>query len=146
MLGRRISGSGLDVGLADTVPMTTVPEASLAALFRHELRWARTIRALEPAGFAASVLQYPLFWAFLTFAAGASLWSLGRCCLLSGSAGGVGCVRVLAPDGGDRCTEAELWAGRYPIGACFFCAGLAFAVARCPCPLPSCWPATRPKG
>lgn len=65
VLGRRIAGLGMRVALARTVPMTTVPETTLTSLFRHELRWARTIRALEPAGFAASVLQYPLFWALL---------------------------------------------------------------------------------
>ena len=62
--------------------LTTVPEASLGALFRHELRWARTIRALEPAGFAASVVQYPLAWASLTvLLAGGALWSVGLCFL-----------------------------------------------------------------
>jgi ceramide glucosyltransferase len=78
VLGRRVAALGLRVVLARTVPLTTVPEVRLAALFRHELRWARTIRALEPAGFAASVLQYPLAWALLTvlLAAGAP-WSVG---------------------------------------------------------------------
>ena len=66
VLGRRVAALGLIIALADTVSLTTVPETSLRALFRHELRWARTIRALEPAGFAASVLQYPLAWALLT--------------------------------------------------------------------------------
>ena len=66
VLGRRITGLGSSVALADTVSLTTVPESSFGALFRHELRWARTIRALEPAGFAASVIQYPLAWALLT--------------------------------------------------------------------------------
>ena len=64
-LGRLVQGVGLAVGLADTVPLTTVPEDRLSALFRHELRWARTIRALTPAPFAASILQYPIFWALL---------------------------------------------------------------------------------
>jgi ceramide glucosyltransferase len=55
-----------------------VPETRLSALFQHELRWARTIRALEPIGFAASVLQYPLAWALLTVAlAGGAPWSIG---------------------------------------------------------------------
>lgn len=77
VLGRRIAALGLRVALARTVPLTTVPEPSLAALFRHELRWARTIRALEPAGFAASVLQYPLFWALLSvLLAGGALWTV----------------------------------------------------------------------
>jgi ceramide glucosyltransferase len=78
VLGRRIAGLGLSVALADTVTLTTVPETSLRALFRHELRWARTIRALEPAGFAASVVQYPLAWAMLTvLVTGGALWSIG---------------------------------------------------------------------
>jgi ceramide glucosyltransferase len=82
VLGRRIAALGLQVVLADTVPLTTVPEATLRALFRHELRWARTIRALEPAGFAASVLQYPLFWALLTAGlAGGALWSIVLFCV-----------------------------------------------------------------
>ena len=52
-------------------------EPSLHELWRHELRWARTIRALEPAGFAASVLQYPLFWALLSvLLAGGALWTV----------------------------------------------------------------------
>ena len=78
VLGRRIRGLGLRVGLADTVALTTVPEDNHAALFRHELRWARTIRALEPAGFAASAMQYPLAWALLTaLLSGGELWSFG---------------------------------------------------------------------
>jgi ceramide glucosyltransferase len=64
-LGRLVAGLGLAVRLAGTVPATTVPETTLRALLRHELRWARTIRALAPAPFAASVLQYPLVWAML---------------------------------------------------------------------------------
>ena len=75
-LGRLVNALGLSVRLADTIPSVTVPETRIAALFRHELRWARTIRALEPAAFAASCLQYPLVWAAvsLLFSAGA-LWA-----------------------------------------------------------------------
>ncbi len=90
LLGRRIRGLGLDVALARTVPLTTVPEVRVGALFRHELRWARTIRALEPVAFAASVLQYSLFWALLTvFLAGVSPWSVGLF-------GGVWVLRTMA--------------------------------------------------
>jgi ceramide glucosyltransferase len=64
-LGRLVQGIGLGVGLADNVPLTTVGETTISALFRHELRWARTIRALAPLPFAASILQYPIFWAVL---------------------------------------------------------------------------------
>lgn len=65
VLGRLVAGLGLAVRLADTVPLTIVSEATLGALFRHELRWARTIRVLVPGAFAASVLQYPIAWALL---------------------------------------------------------------------------------
>ncbi len=68
VLGQRIQRLGMNVALARSVPLTTVPETDLPALFRHELRWARTIRTLEPVGFAASILQYPMFWAILTMA------------------------------------------------------------------------------
>ncbi|WP_158931872.1 bacteriohopanetetrol glucosamine biosynthesis glycosyltransferase HpnI [Acidisphaera sp. S103] len=82
VLGQRIAALGLRIALADTVVLTTVPEASVGALFRHELRWARTIRALEPVGFAASVVQYPLAWALLTvLLAGGALWSIGVFCI-----------------------------------------------------------------
>ncbi|MBO0711483.1 MAG: glycosyltransferase, partial [Acetobacteraceae bacterium] len=62
VLGRRVRALGLRVALAASVPATTVAESDLPALWRHELRWARTIRALAPAQFGASVLQYPLVW------------------------------------------------------------------------------------
>lgn len=74
VLGRLVRRLGLRVALADTVPATTVPEATLRDLWRHELRWARTIRTLVPAQFAASMLQYPLAWAI--FAVPFAPWAL----------------------------------------------------------------------
>ncbi len=77
VLGRRVRALGLDVALTATVPMTAVPETSFGDLWQHELRWARTIRALEPILFATSIVQYPLFWATLAIAlSGASSASL----------------------------------------------------------------------
>jgi ceramide glucosyltransferase len=65
MLGRLVGGRGLSIGLASTVPATTVAETSIRALFHHELRWARTIHSITPLGFALSAIQYPIFWALL---------------------------------------------------------------------------------
>jgi ceramide glucosyltransferase len=73
VLGQLVLALGMRVALAPVLVATTVPEDRVAALFRHELRWARTIRALVPASHAASVLQYPLFWAALA-AACAPVW------------------------------------------------------------------------
>jgi ceramide glucosyltransferase len=107
VLGRLIQGLGLRVSLAETIPATTVPESTLSSLWRHELRWARTIRALEPAAFAASVLQYPLVWGALAvlFGGGAS-WTLAWFML-------VWAVRAAAARGVDRAlalaNRSPLW-------------------------------------
>ena len=76
VLGAKVRALGQAVSLAATVPATTVGDTSLAALFSHELRWARTIRAVEPVGFALSAVQFPAFWALLTFVmSGAANWA-----------------------------------------------------------------------
>ncbi len=77
LLGRRVRALGLAIRLAATVPATTVAETRIRALFRHELRWGRTIRALAPLSFAGSALQYPLAWALLAVAlAGGAAWAI----------------------------------------------------------------------
>ena len=65
VLGQRVQQLGLAVSLAATVPAMTVRERSLRDVWQQELRWARTIRALAPLAFGASILQFPLFWALL---------------------------------------------------------------------------------
>jgi ceramide glucosyltransferase len=65
VLGQRVAALGLAVDIADTIPAATVPESTLTALWHHEMRWARTIRALVPVSFGASSIQYPFCWALL---------------------------------------------------------------------------------
>ncbi len=65
VLGQRVRQLGLTVKLAATVPVMTVRERSLRAVWQQELRWARTIRALAPVAYGTSILQFPLFWALL---------------------------------------------------------------------------------
>lgn len=74
VLGRLVRAQGLSVRLATAIPATTVPETDVSALWRHEIRWARTIRALVPVAFAASALQFPLFWAGLAVLATGGAW------------------------------------------------------------------------
>jgi ceramide glucosyltransferase len=77
VLGRSVRNLGLRVGMADTVALATVPESSFRALWLHELRWARTIRAVAPLCLAASTIQYPLFWALMTAVlTGGAIWSV----------------------------------------------------------------------
>ena len=65
VLGRLVRALGLKVALAATVPSTTVPETQVPHLFEHELRWARTVKSVEPTGFVLSAMQHPLFFAAL---------------------------------------------------------------------------------
>ncbi len=68
MLCALVVGQGSRVELAGYVVENVVAEASPAALWRHELRWARTHRALEPAGYAGLFLTYPISLALIALA------------------------------------------------------------------------------
>lgn len=59
-IGRRVRDLGLRVELSQYEVETTVVEPSLIEFLTHELRWARTIRAVEPAGNAFLFLTYSL--------------------------------------------------------------------------------------
>jgi ceramide glucosyltransferase len=65
-LGRRIAENGRRVELSHTVVETHLPAYDLAGFFRHQVRWARTIRAARPAGYAGLILTFTLPWAALT--------------------------------------------------------------------------------
>jgi len=81
VLGRLVRARGMALTLAQVIPATTVPEANFAALYRHELRWARTIRALVPLPYAASVLQFSLLWSVLAvLLSGGAWWSWALIC------------------------------------------------------------------
>jgi ceramide glucosyltransferase len=56
---------GLAVQLSRYLVEARVFEPSFRDLWRHELRWARTVRGVAPAGFAGSVLAHPLALAAL---------------------------------------------------------------------------------
>ena len=57
-LGKRIVVSGLIID-------DWVSEPSVMALFRHELRWALTIRGVAPWGYLGSLVTHPVAFAFL---------------------------------------------------------------------------------
>jgi ceramide glucosyltransferase len=59
-LGQAVRRLGRKVVLSPYIVDNIIAEPSLGALFRHELRWARTIRAVAPAGFLGSVVTQPV--------------------------------------------------------------------------------------
>ncbi len=60
MLAKRLRHHGLKTVLSACLVETMVNESSFSALWRHELRWARTIRTLQPVGHAFSCITYTL--------------------------------------------------------------------------------------
>jgi ceramide glucosyltransferase len=70
-LGQAVRRLGLKVELSPYLVDDIVAEASFLGLFRHELRWARTIRLVAPSGFLGSAITYPVPFALLATALGA---------------------------------------------------------------------------
>jgi len=67
MLGKYVAARGFRVVISRYVVRTIVSDSSLAALWSHELRWHRTIRGVQPAGYAGMFLTYPVPLALLAF-------------------------------------------------------------------------------
>jgi ceramide glucosyltransferase len=59
-LGDAVRSAGLSVVLSRYVVEARVAEPSFVALWRHELRWARTVRGVAPAAYAGSIVTHPL--------------------------------------------------------------------------------------
>jgi ceramide glucosyltransferase len=92
-LGAAVRASGLESRVAPVLVAHGCAEASLGQVFAHELRWARTVRGLDPVGFAGSGLTHavPLAciavllsqgaaasWAALAAALAARAWLIRR--------------------------------------------------------------------
>jgi len=56
MLGKLISELGYNIHLSDFIVENIVEEASFKDLMLHELRWARTLRRVEPLGYLCTFL------------------------------------------------------------------------------------------
>jgi ceramide glucosyltransferase len=75
VMGRLVRAKGYGLTLANVIPATTVPEANFRELYFHELRWARTIRALVPLAYSTLILQMSLFWAVACVVLSAGNWA-----------------------------------------------------------------------
>jgi ceramide glucosyltransferase len=73
-MGEAVRRAGMQVAIPPFLVTHACTERSLADLLRHQLRSARTIRAVAPWGFAGSVVTHPLPLALL----GAALTSFSR--------------------------------------------------------------------
>lgn len=64
-LGAAVRALGLQVVVSPELPAHVMHEAGPRGLWRHELRWARTVRLLNPWGYLGLGLTHPLPWATL---------------------------------------------------------------------------------
>lgn len=64
-LGAAVRRLGLKVVVSPHLVDNITEEKSFSALWKHELRWARTIRGLAPGGYAGSVVTHPVVLALL---------------------------------------------------------------------------------
>lgn len=64
-LGARVRRAGLTVAIPAAIVTHVCAERSARDLFRHDLRWARTIRSVDPLGYAGLVFTHPLPLALL---------------------------------------------------------------------------------
>lgn len=78
-LASRIVALGKRAVFADTTVVTWLADPDWRSVWRHQLRWARTIRFSRPGGFAGMPVTHAGLWALLNLAAGnagaaAALW------------------------------------------------------------------------
>lgn len=65
VLGNLVRRAGLRVAIPSTTVAHDCVQKSALDLFRHELRWARTIRSVDPLGFFGLIITHALPLAFL---------------------------------------------------------------------------------
>ncbi len=77
-IGRAVRALGLAIAIPPMVVLHVCIEASGSDLVDHELRWGRTVRQVDPAGYAGSLITYPFALALIAGALlGFSLPSVG---------------------------------------------------------------------
>jgi ceramide glucosyltransferase len=69
-LGAAVRAGGGRLVVSPTLVDNFIAEPSLGAIFRHELRWARTIRLIAPMGFLGSVVTQPVVLTLVAMATG----------------------------------------------------------------------------
>ena len=81
-LGRRIARNGFRVVLSPVVADCREAAQGWRQVWRHQLRWARTIRACRPAPYFFSILSNATLWPLLLLASAPRLETAGAAGLL----------------------------------------------------------------
>jgi ceramide glucosyltransferase len=82
-MGAAVRRARLKVVLSSMIVTHVCQERSAGELVRQELRWARTLRLLDPAGFAGSIVTHPLPFALMAFALSpGAIWGPAAVCVV----------------------------------------------------------------
>jgi len=76
-LGRRIAGLGRSVELCPVVVECRESPRGWGAIWRHQVRWSRTIRVCQPGAYAASIVSNATVWPALWLVASPGAGSVG---------------------------------------------------------------------
>jgi ceramide glucosyltransferase len=93
-LGRRVAGTGRRIAFAPVVVDTGLGGASWRDVWRHQLRWARTIRVSRTPGYYGSLITHTIFWTLVACAAH-QWWAGGTALALRFAAAWIAGVAVL---------------------------------------------------
>jgi len=117
-LGARIHGLGLHIAFADTVVETNLGDGGWTDVWKHQVRWSRTIRVSRGGGYLGSVITHATFWCLVAALAGE--WQIALATLALRMAAGIVTARVVLR------TDCAWWLmpARDLWGFCVWCAGL----------------------
>jgi ceramide glucosyltransferase len=76
-IGAALRARGYEVAISPLTIGHVCADLSASELWQHELRWARTIRSLDPAGYAGSVVTHSFALALVAALAGAATAAIG---------------------------------------------------------------------
>jgi ceramide glucosyltransferase len=90
-IGAALRARGYDVAISPVTVGHMCADISAFDLWEHELRWARTIRSLDPAGYAGSVVTHSFALALVAALAGLAAGAMGPMTALALCVGSFGC-------------------------------------------------------
>jgi ceramide glucosyltransferase len=97
-LGARIAGLGKYVALSDSVVETNLGAGSWTDVWKHQIRWSRTIRVSRPAGYFGYLVTQVTFWSIVAAVCGYRRIALAalavRLTAAVAAMGALGCMKV----------------------------------------------------
>ena len=78
-LGARIAARGKHVALSGTVVETNLGAGTWSDVWKHQVRWSRTIRVSRPAGYFGYLVTQATFWSIIAALCG--YWRIALACM-----------------------------------------------------------------